>query len=218
MKRLNRLWSRRRSWSSPGPSWPPETPKVETDTYVEKATVSLRSWSGTFRAELHNAWADEWEKITGATEISSVSRAVWKQGGQNWFFGTLKIFQRGSTNHLNWAVGEVNYHPKSVHLLYYCLKNKKQSGFTKLEDRMICNIKGEGEVHLIKHGNVTSQTSVFIGNRKFLHDSSQMELGHWGLQNRTQAKYGWAQLLQFFWLLFLHLAKTGSSVGYCLHF
>lgn len=123
MKRLNRLWSRRRSWSSPGPSWPPETPKVETDTYVEKATVSLRSWSGTFRAELHNAWADEWEKITGATEISSVSRAVWKQGGQNWFFGTLKIFQRGSTNHLNWAVGEVNYHPKSVHLLYQCLKS-----------------------------------------------------------------------------------------------
>ena len=123
MKRLNRLWSRRRSWSSPGPSWPPETPKVETDTYVEKATVSLRSWSGTFRAELHNAWADEWEKITGATEISSVSRAVWKQGGQNLFFGTLKIFQRGSTNHLNWAVGEVNYHPKSVHLLYQCLKS-----------------------------------------------------------------------------------------------
>ena len=92
MKRLNRLWSRRRSWSSPGPSWPPETPKVETDTYVEKATVSLRSWSGTFRAELHNAWADEWEKITGATEISSVSRAVWKQGGQNWFLEHWKYF------------------------------------------------------------------------------------------------------------------------------
>ena len=45
------------------------------------------------------------------------------RGGQNWFFGTLKIFQRGSTNHLNWAVGEVNYHPKSVHLLYQCLKS-----------------------------------------------------------------------------------------------
>ena len=27
MKRLNRLWSRRRSWSSPGPSWPPENAK-----------------------------------------------------------------------------------------------------------------------------------------------------------------------------------------------
>ena len=36
MKRLNRLWSRRRSWSSPGPSWPPETPKVETPKYGEK--------------------------------------------------------------------------------------------------------------------------------------------------------------------------------------
>ena len=35
MKRLNRLWSRRRSWSSLGPSWPPERkidrrPNMET--------------------------------------------------------------------------------------------------------------------------------------------------------------------------------------------
>ena len=29
--------------------------------------------------------------------------------------------------------------------------------------------KGAGKVHLIHHGKVTALTSVFIGNRKFLH-------------------------------------------------
>ena len=36
MKHLNRLWSRRRSWSSPGLSWPPETRKLRKNLREEK--------------------------------------------------------------------------------------------------------------------------------------------------------------------------------------
>ena len=43
---------------------------------MRQLTTSLRRLSGMFLEELHTAFAEEWENITGASLTASVSRAV----------------------------------------------------------------------------------------------------------------------------------------------
>ena len=126
MKRLNRLWSRRRSWSSPGPSWPPENAKNtqiwkiwkrQKHTNFEKIYRQLEELVRYISCRITQSLS-RWvrENHRGNRDLQRVAGCL--QTG-----GKLLLFENISKNHLNWAVGEVNYHPKAVHLLYQSLKS-----------------------------------------------------------------------------------------------
>lgn len=47
-----------------------------TNLNLDKLTNRFSTWSGTFRELLQMAWADEWEKMTGALEVANASSIV----------------------------------------------------------------------------------------------------------------------------------------------
>ena len=83
-------------------------------------TTILRISSGTFLLALQIAWAEEWEKITGAREVSSACRAVC-----HYHYYHHHHYHYHYHQYLDRGVGQVHDDPQLVHLLHHCLQIEK---------------------------------------------------------------------------------------------
>ena len=197
MKRLNRLWSRRRSWSSPGPSWPPETPKVETPNMeIGKSYRQLEElvrYISCRVAQCLSRWVREnhrgnrdLQRVTGCLQTGEV--LIYMRQKNDCKILVLQIepnFQYYSVVacEITWTElweRSTIIPSRFISFITVCkIRNNDSNMIHKSRRRQYLQYKVRVKSILLnKHVKVTAQTSVFKGNRKFLHDLSQMELGH----------------------------------------